>query len=130
MSVTEPATKLLDLPPRRVYLASPYSHPDIKIRTARFRMAARLAAALTKEGHIVYSPICHCHPISIHGNLPGNADYWLKLNESMFVWANHLVFYKLDGWYTSVGMNIEIRFALEKNLPITTIEPGWRKVRR
>lgn len=130
MGVTEPATKLLDLSPRRVYLASPYSHDDIKVRTSRFRAVTRLAGALIREGHFVFSPISHGHPIAIHGNTPGDYAYWSGFNDSVLNWANHFVIYKIEGWKESIGIQHETEIALEKNLPITTIEPGWRKVRR
>lgn len=46
----------------RVYLATPYSHPDPKVREARFQAVNAVAAQLMRDGHHVYSPISHAHP--------------------------------------------------------------------
>jgi len=53
-----------------IYLACPYSHPDSNVREYRFKMANRAAAKLMRDGHIVYSPISHTHPIAMEGDLP------------------------------------------------------------
>jgi hypothetical protein len=48
-----------------IYLGSPYTHPDPKVREERFEKATRAAAHLVEKGHIVYSPITMTHPIDL-----------------------------------------------------------------
>lgn len=37
----------------RIYLAVPYTHPDPKVRRARFEAVTRAAGELMKRGHVV-----------------------------------------------------------------------------
>lgn len=57
-----------------IYLASPYNHPDEKVRIERFKEIVKISARLMKRGWIVYSPIVHNHPIAALGRcqLVGN----------------------------------------------------------
>ena len=65
-----------------IYLASPYSHPDPKVREARWREACRTAAFLMKGGQFVFSPIAHRHPIAEFG-LPGGWEFWERFDREM-----------------------------------------------
>ncbi len=58
-----------------IYLASPYSHPDARVRQRRFEEACQAAAAITRAGLSVFSPISHSHPIARYG-VPTGWDYW------------------------------------------------------
>ena len=50
----------------KIYLAIPYSG----MAEESFRIANEVSAKLMNEGHIVFSPISHSHPIAIAHNLP------------------------------------------------------------
>ena len=62
----------------KIYLATAYNHNSELVRKLRFRMVNYAAAELMEQGHIVFSPISHSHPISIcTGVIPAH-DFWLR----------------------------------------------------
>lgn len=110
---------------KKIYLAIPYSG----IEEDSFKIANEVAAKLMNEGHVVYSPISHNHPIAVAHDLPRGWDYW-KDNDTEFVkWADelHLVIitnYHLDGeelCRRSKGVTAELEIAKELGKPIKRI---------
>jgi len=104
------------------YLATPYTHPDRAIMQARFEQACRLTAVLIAVGHVVFSPIVHCHSIATICKLPGNINYWQFYDRAMLSKAAKLVVAKMDGWETSAGIAYEIKLAAELNIPVEYME--------
>lgn len=93
-----------------IYLASPYSHIDHQVEISRYKIAARVSAAILSSGYNVYSPICHSHPIHIYGGLSGKWEQWQQLNKHMMMLSNELWIASIDGWKTSTGVRAEIEF--------------------
>ena len=61
-------TNIYEIP--YVYLASPFSHPDPKVRKARVAAIAKITARLIAEGHIVFSPVAYTAEIQKDGDPP------------------------------------------------------------
>jgi len=74
-----------------IYIASPYSHPDANVRQGRFEAACRAAAAMIREGHATFCPVAHSHPIALHGNLPGDFDYWEPIDREFLAQCDRVV---------------------------------------
>ena len=106
-----------------IYLASPYSHPDPAMRELRYKQACEVAALLMRDGHLVYSPIVHSHPLTAYG-LPADWDYWRRLDEEMLRRCDALAVLRLPGWEQSVGVQAELALARELGLKISPIIPG------
>ena len=96
---------------QKIYLASPYTDKHAAIRQFRFKKVARFAAKLIQEKHLVFSPICHSHPICVSANLPIDFEYWKELDNSFLEWCTVMVVLKLDGWEDSKGIKEEIKIA-------------------
>lgn len=115
-----------------IYLASPYSHPDIVVREQRFREACRAAATLLRVGHAVFSPIAHSHPLVSLG-LPTDWLFWERWGRNMLTRCDEVVVLQLDGWIDSVGVQAEIALAHALGKPLQFVEPslvdGWRTSR-
>jgi hypothetical protein len=108
------------------YLATPYSHPDPKIRQDRWLAVSRAAAYLIGSGLIVLSPISMGHPINVRGASLGlSADFaaWRETNMSMLRASNLLIILTLDGWRESVGVAAETDAARELGIPISHLCP-------
>ena len=101
-----------------IYLACPYSHQDPVVRAARFEVANLAAGRLMDEGHLVFSPISHTHPVALAYGLPTGFDYWERYDRAMLSRCSRLVVLTLDGWVESVGVNAEIRISQEFGLPV------------
>jgi hypothetical protein len=101
-----------------VYLATPYTKYRDGIDCA-FRDSAALAAQLLKLGIKVYSPIAHCHPIALYGELnPLDHSVWIPFDEAMMTAADVLLVAQLDGWRESYGINHEIQFFKAAGKPV------------
>lgn len=106
-----------------VYLATPYSKYKGGIDAA-FAAAAELSARLLVRGMRVFSPICHTHPIAIHGKLdPYAHDVWLPFDEAMMQKSDTLVVALMDGWNQSRGVKHEMDFFREVRKPIYFLDP-------
>lgn len=112
------------------YLASMYSldatgksSSDIKIRDARAKYVTRRAAELYKAGTIVFSPIAHCHQMSIDCDLPKEFGWWETIDKHMIDLSDGIIVLDMkthDGkdWKDSTGMGSEVAYAISKGLPV------------
>jgi hypothetical protein len=110
-----------------IYLASPYSHPDPAVREQRFRDACRAAVTLMRKGRFIFSPIAHSHSLAEFG-LPGDWDFWERIDREHLWRCDRLVVLMLDGWRESVGVQAEIEIAEKLGLPVEYLPPDVRDV--
>lgn len=106
-----------------VYLATPYSHPDPRVRERRFAAVNVLTAKLMKEGQLVFSPISQSHPIAVAGGLPGDWAYWKEYDEAILAICKKLIVFCQEGWRDSVGVAAEIELAKETGIPVEYCYP-------
>lgn len=105
-----------------IYLASPYSHPDESVRHVRYESVVEYAARAWKEGHIVFSPIAHSHPIALHG-LAGTWEQWSEFDSAIIGACAELWVLMLDGWEDSEGVEAEVGIAERLGLPVRWVQP-------
>lgn len=100
-----------------VYLASPYSDPDEKVRQERFEVVCKAAAALV-QAHDVYLfvPIAHSHPLAVHGGLSGAWEFWEGYDKAFLDKADAIWVLMLEGWQDSTGVTAERAYANEIGL--------------
>ena len=102
-----------------IYIASPYSHPDVVIREQRFRAVCRAAAKLMSEGAIVFSPIAHSHPIATIGNCrPLDLEFWLRQDRAFMDTCDSMIVLMLPGWRESKGVQYEIEYMTKAGKPV------------
>lgn len=101
-----------------IYLASPYSHPDSRVREKRYRDVCSVAGDLMKQGYLIFSPIAHSHSIAEMCELPTNWEYWSAHDHAMLSNCEKLIVLKLDGWDKSVGVAAEVKIAEEMGIPV------------
>lgn len=114
----------------RVFISSPYSHPDPAIMADRVTLAGNACAWLWTEGYAPYSPIAHWHQIAANNSLPTCANAWIDLNRTELAISDAVAFLHLDGWRDSAGMAMERKWAADK--PQATLQPvegGFEVVR-
>lgn len=113
-----------------IYLASPYSHDDPAVKEKRFEIVCRAAAQFMKEGHHIFSPIAHTHPIAKFG-LPGGFEFWEPYDRAFLSMCSKLWVLKMDGWETSIGVGAEIEIFTKMGRKIEYFEAflsGWKMV--
>jgi hypothetical protein len=108
-------------PGQLAYLAAPYSHPDPAVRQARYEEINRAAVGLIKRNVLVFSPITHCHPLHLLGNLPGDFAYWETFDRRMMAACDLLIVLAIPGWEQSVGVKAEIKIAAVLKLPVVML---------
>lgn len=107
-----------------IYIASPYSAKkpdgtdDLELMEQRFDAVCRYAGRLMLQGHVVYSPIAHCHPIAVRVGLPRDWAFWQRFDREMLKGARMVDVLKLPGWEKSVGIAGELKIAQELRLPV------------
>lgn len=99
------------------YFASPYSHPDPKIKQQRHAIVNRMMFNLMRKGILAYSPLTHNIPIDQHG-IHGNWTDWKHFDLEMLSRCDRLIVLKLPGWEESAGVAGEIAHAKELGIPI------------
>ncbi len=104
-----------------IYLASPYSHSDANIREQRFFDVCRMTVTLMQQGHVVFAPIVHGHPLVGHG-LPTDWTFWERFDREHLRRCDELMVLRLDGWRESVGVAAEIRIAAELGKPVQYVD--------
>ena len=107
------------------YLAVPYSSPDPEVRRQRFEAANRAAGKLMAQGHIVFSPISHTHPIAEACNLPLGWEYWQQFDRAYLAASRLMVILTLDGWEESVGIAGERKICEDLGVPVEFMEPEF-----
>lgn len=109
------------------YLACPYSHESLAVRTWRFSMVTLAAASLIEKGMVVFSPITMTHPIDralCQDNASMGTDYWVSFDEAFMAACSEIVVLKLDGWEESSGVQREITYFRDRKLPVRFLDPS------
>lgn len=107
-----------------IYLASPYSHIKPSVVETRFETVCRAAGRLMMDGHIIFSPIAHTHPIAKLGKLPSHWEFWRMYDEVMLDACDELWVLKMPGWDESRGVAGEIAYIKQSTeKPIKYIDP-------
>lgn len=101
-----------------LYMASPYSSPlDGKPATPslmneRYEATRRELHFFTSKGYPVYSPIVHCHDMSLCHGMPKDAVFWKRYNHAFLSAASGVIICMLQGWNESAGVKDELEFAV------------------
>jgi Domain of unknown function (DUF1937) len=108
-----------------IYLACPYSDPSAAVRLRRFQDATKAAAALIRQGHIVFSPITMTHPIDLE--IAGStstlgSDFWVNFDEAFMERCDVFVLLPLEGWHKSKGVLHEIEFFRAAGKPLKVLD--------
>lgn len=105
------------------YIATPYSHADPQVRQARYEAACDAARFVAEGGrYAAYSPIMHWHPIVCKSGMPTDAKFWKEQNFGVMNVADTIIVVKLDGWMSSIGVDMEIKFAKDNNKNLIFME--------
>lgn len=102
------------------------SAQDIATRQHRYEYTMCRVASLLKQGEMVYSPILHCHNMSIKYDLPKDYKFWQAIDNHMIDICDSIIVLKMDdgssSWVDSVGINDEINYAISKGKKIEYLD--------
>jgi len=107
-----------------IYVASPFSHEDEKIRDKRVEDVEKFVAYLQckyASKNVIFSPIVHSGHVSkyILDKKFHTFDFWIHEIDVFFLEiADEIWVLQIDGWYSSLGVKYEIKFAEKEDIPI------------
>ena len=101
-----------------IYIGSPYSDPDPRIRDARAYHAGAFAVACVKQGYEVYYPIASWHHLAKEHELPTDFQFWRQLNIGILRHCEEMFVLRLEGWEKSVGLAGEMQTAYDLFIPL------------
>ncbi len=117
-----------------IYLASPYTILNTvgllpstieELKEARFRDVCKKAAELMENGHQVFCPIAHSHPIEKYGmDEVRDGEFWLEQDYAILIGCDELWVYMLPGWDTSKGIAAEVQFCKQYDIPVRYLKNG------
>ena len=105
-----------------IYIASPYSHSESKVRDENYIKVAKFAAELCAEGKVAISPIVYGHTLASLKEMRTDWEFWMDFCFSLLDRCEGLIVYKMDGWDKSRGVTAEIEFAEKKGIEISYVE--------
>ncbi len=105
-----------------IYLASPYTHPDVAVREARYKAVLAKLAELVAEGRSVYSPIVAQHERVLAGLVPIEFEFHRAEDRAIIEAAEQVWVYCLEGWDKSVGIQEELVAASEFGKPVRFVK--------
>lgn len=104
------------------YLASPYTHKDIRVRKIRAERATMAAIDLLHQQVFVFAPIPYNAPWEQYDRkIRGDWKFWSKFDKAFIDRCDAVLVLTLDGWKQSVGVQAEIRYAKRQKKPILYI---------
>lgn len=106
-----------------IYLASPFRHADPNVQRRRILIVNHVAAQLFLQGHCVFSPLTHNTPLIDLIDDQVAPEHWLQFDLRILRCCDQLLVLKLEGWDVSRGVQREIAFAREHNIPIEEMNP-------
>jgi hypothetical protein len=74
------------------------------------------------DGHLVYSPVVHGHPLVQFG-LPVDWPFWERYDRQHLERCDEVLVLTLDGWQESVGVQSELRHASVLGKSVRYVEP-------
>lgn len=111
-----------------IYIASPYTAggADEALMQERYEQACIATAKMTRNGHTVFSPIVHSHPLTKCGveGLGRDFAYWSKIDYEFIDLCDELVVLKLKGWQDSKGIAEEVKYAESKGKIVNYVRPS------
>lgn len=93
-----------------IYVASPYSDPDPKVRHRRYLQACYYCALLLHQHKFPYSPVVSNHHFAMEFKLGFDTNTWMAYNFAMLSKADELHVLTLPGWEKSIGVTAETNF--------------------
>jgi hypothetical protein len=106
-----------------IYIAAPYTHTDEEVINQRVTVSGAVAAALSEEGYVCYSPLVHCHIIHQAMRTKQEKVFWMRHCLTMLAASELMLIVPLEGWKTSSGIMEEAIESLKAGRPLAIFQP-------
>ena len=102
-----------------IYLASPYSGTPEEQQLRYEQIRDWMAPLILERAEPLYSPIVHCHDMTLHNSMPTDAASWHRYNMGMLRISSMMWILMLPGYENSKGVAQEIKDAKQLHIPIS-----------
>lgn len=102
---------------KMIYIAAPYYDPNKEVIERRMEIVYEVIAEFTRLGNIVVSPML-MHPVVVRHDLPNTFQFWDKYSFALLEKCDRMVVIQMKGWETSRGVQEEIEFCNQFNIPV------------
>jgi hypothetical protein len=109
--------------PPLIYVAAPYNDPDPVIVQRRMETVTYELAVLASKGSVAFSPLLMHFCLNTGIELPSDYNFWENFCLTMLSKSDALVVLTLPGWVGSSGVQSEISFAKDIDIPISYQTP-------
>lgn len=106
-----------------IYLASPYSHAEERIRTRRYLATREFVWHHLQLGVPLFSPIVYAHQFARDFSAPIDAVSWQFFNDDLLELCSAMWILRLEGWDKSAGVAAETAYAIRMGIPYSYMEP-------
>lgn len=112
--------------PIRVYLASPFSHPEERVQERREQKINAICAHLYLKHKVAIIPPIMISAIikrELQNQIGTTFKEWEAVDLAYISGCKEVWVACMDGWDRSIGVQAEIKFARSKNLVVRFIDP-------
>ena len=108
------------------YIASPYWHPEARVRRARAEAAMLMAMDLTGRGINALSPVVYSAVIQERSDFRPPLG-WYSFDLNFLAHARGMTILEIPGWKESRGVMIETAYAQGRGIPVKRV--AWEEIR-
>ena len=108
------------------YAASPYWHPEERVRQARARAARAATMDLIGQHINVFSPVVYSAVIQEKSSFRP-PEGWYSFDLNFLAQASGMIILEIPGWKESRGVLIETAYAQGREIPIEKVK--WEEIR-
>ncbi len=105
-----------------IYLASPYTNSDKTVVEENYKLVSEIAANLTAEGYVVFSPISYGHNLLHFKEMPSDWEFWFNFCVTFLLKCDKVMVCTMPGWQHSLGVKEEIEIASKFGIPVEFLE--------
>ena len=107
-----------------IYIASPYSDPDVEVRNKRALKVTKYAGFLHGRGVVAISPIVYGHAlVQVTPTLGGDIYSWERFCKALLSKCTSIDLLMLNGWKDSAGIEMELEKAEALDMCVRFIRP-------
>lgn len=108
-----------------IYLAAPYNDRNPQVVNDRMHLVETVLALLSRDGKHAFSPLLMHYVLDKGVDLPSGFEFWDSLCFDFLKRCDEMIILTLPGWDTSRGVQAEINFCVEHDIPFTYMHPEW-----
>lgn len=105
-----------------IFISSPYSNPDDRVRIQNYKDITLYTAKLCSTGIVAFSPIAYGHNLVDFHPMPTDWEFWKNFCLQFLERSDELWVVKMPGYDRSIGVAEEVQYALDNGIPVKYVD--------